>query len=139
MLPAPFHIIFFLYHDFVFDHVNSSSLARAITAICSPRITSCGIRREHSANFRFSDLTLITGIWMFRDAKRDRHSLVWSTCESSLDAVEHRCNFRRFHTSNTSVMAMFQCLSQASINPVTQPVIVLSFRMWIWKGNKFLN
>lgn len=110
--------------------------------ICSPRIIICGSLREHSANFRFNDLTFGCANSMLSIRKRAKQILslsavdvVWSTL--LLSAVVQWCSFRRFHTSYTSDNTMFQCLSKTSTKPVTKPTIFDSSRKCTWKWVKW--
>lgn len=118
--------------------VSGGIVSKMIVAICSPRINNFCTFREHSTSFRLTDLAFTVGMAMLRCFNRSKHSRC-SASTSSLSsfngmAVLEWWYFFRFHTSNTSLNTMFQCLSNASMKPITWPFIVLAFRVNICKN-----
>lgn len=56
--------------------------------MCSPRTTSCGINRVHSANFLFIDLTFVSGIAILSFFNRCMQSVETDSLPLSQSAVD---------------------------------------------------
>lgn len=116
-------------------------VSKMIVAICSPRINSFCTVRVHSTRFRLMDFAFIVGMVMLRCFNRCKHTFncdsasFASSLSSMIAALHVWWYFLRVHTSIASVNTMFQCLSNASMKPVTWPFTVVAFRVNIWRSN----